>query len=57
MPNALDPLVDVLGVELGEVGNAGEQDPGIGPRVSKQLLTIPVKEKDLSPNLGKSWFM
>ncbi len=53
MPDALDPLVDILGVELGEVGNAGKQDPGIGPRVSKQLLTIPVKEKDLSPALIK----
>jgi hypothetical protein len=41
MPDALDTLVDILGVELGEVGNAGEQDPGIGPRISKQLLTIP----------------
>jgi hypothetical protein len=57
MPDALDPLVDILGVELGEVGDAGEKDPGIGPRISKQLLTIPVKEKDLSPYLGKSWFM
>jgi hypothetical protein len=41
MPDALDPLVDVLGVELGEVGNAGKQDPGIGPCISKQLLTVP----------------
>jgi hypothetical protein len=41
IPDALNPLVDILGVELGEVGNAGKQDPGIGPRISKQLFTIP----------------
>jgi hypothetical protein len=41
MPDALDPLVDILRVKLGEIGNAGEQNPGIGPRISKQLLTIP----------------
>ena len=41
VPDALHPLVDVLRVELGEVGDAGEQDPGIGPSIRKQLLAVP----------------
>ena len=37
-PDALHPLVDVLRVELGEVGDAGEQDARVAPGLGVQLL-------------------
>ena len=36
--DALGSLVDVLGVELCEVGNTGEENPGVVPPLCEQIL-------------------
>ena len=37
-PDALNPLVDVLRVELSEVRDAGKKDPGIVPLLGEEIL-------------------